>query len=62
MVRIYWKPGMPVMAYGADDWGSDDESIPDKEPMPWINVSITPHGLIIGIIIGYSICLYINCK
>lgn len=20
-----WKPGMPVMLYGADDWGSDEE-------------------------------------
>ena len=25
-----WKPGMPVMSYGADDWGSDDEEEEEK--------------------------------
>jgi hypothetical protein len=40
MARIDWNLGMPIMAYGAytDDWVSDDESIPDKESTPWINV------------------------
>ena len=26
-----WKPGMPVMLYGADDWGSDEEEEEEEE-------------------------------
>ena len=46
---------IPVMAYGADDWGSDDESIPNKK-LPFTKINTFFHGFIIGIIIGFSIC------
>ena len=45
---------IPIMAYGADDWGSDDESIPNKK-LPFTGTNTFFHGFIIGIIIGFSI-------
>ena len=46
---------MRVMAYGADDWGSDDESIPKVT-----RNNTFLQGFILGIVIGFTICKYIK--
>ena len=60
MPKVDWNPTMPVMSYGADDWGSDDEydleCLLEPKP-PWRNISWQPiKWLVIGITIGYSLC------
>jgi len=64
MPRVDWNSTIPVMAYGADDWGSDDEldleCLLEPKP-PWSNISWQPiKWLSIGITIGYSVCRYMK--
>ncbi len=44
------------MAYGADDWGSDDESIPKVTHNNNTFFHGFINGIVIGIVIGFTIC------
>ena len=46
---------MRVMAYGADDWGSDDENIPKVTHNNTFFHGFI-NGIVIGIVIGFTIC------
>ena len=50
------------MAYGADDWGLDDDWSSDDESIPKVtrNNNTFLYGFIIGIVIGFTICKYIK--